>query len=151
MSIAEAGRLGNAWHLLGTLTKKEARHHRVPALPGGKRPAQLPGTAGLAFSLPARSWPRSRNVRDSLLGSYAGLCWFFICLQFFNLCNSFKNLSVMNIKLTDWEINRFNLVKLLFDPQQGETSQSIVSFSIVRLMPYYDSNSILYRLKNKSL
>lgn len=81
--IAEAGRLGNAWHLLGTLTKKEARHHRVPALPGGKRPAQLPGTAGLAFSLPARSWPRSRNVRDSLLGSYAGLLLVFYMFTVF--------------------------------------------------------------------
>lgn len=57
----------------------------------------------------------------------------------------------MNIKFTDWESNRFNLVKLLFDPQQGKTSQSTMSFSIVRLMPYYNSNSVLYRLKNKTL
>lgn len=57
----------------------------------------------------------------------------------------------MNVKFTDWESDCFNVVKLLFDPQQGKTSQSIMSFSIVRFMPYYDSNSVLYRLTNKSL
>lgn len=57
----------------------------------------------------------------------------------------------MNIEFTNWESNGFNLVKLLFDPLKGETSQFIVSFSIVHLMPYYNSNSILYRLKNKNL
>lgn len=47
---------------------------------------------------PACSRPHGRNAQDS---PTLGCHWVFMCLQFFSLCNSFKNLSAMDIDFTD--------------------------------------------------
>lgn len=86
--------LGAAWHLLGCsleqrLSLPGPSPHTARAQCVSHQPCLLP---------PACSRPHGRNAQDS---PTLGCHWVFMCLQFFSLCNSFKNLSAMDIDFTD--------------------------------------------------